>query len=137
MDGLKIFLLLLCMCSLRVNAQESKVQLIEQTGVNAVFYVTVPYAKLKDMEQDAQLAVFKAIMFDGLENFNDGKPLVERNTTYTADFLNTDKNKNAVFVKGIHHEGGERQKKINNRMIVVVNHKSLLSTLKRTGAYVE
>lgn len=133
---LKLIIASFCLVALSVQAQENKVQLVEQSESNAVFYVTVPYTKIKDMKEDAQLYVFKAIMYNGLENLNNGRPLIQRNTTYTADFLNTDKKKYAVFVKGIYHEGGEKDKKCNNHMIVVVNYNSLLNTLKRTGSIV-
>lgn len=133
---LKLIIASFCLVALSVQAQENKVQLVEQSESNAVFYVTVPYTKIKDMKEDAQLSVFKAIMYNGLENLNNGRPLIQRNTTYTADFLNTDKKKYSVFVKGIYHEGGEKDKKYNNHIIVVVNYNSLLNTLKRTGSIV-
>lgn len=112
-----------------VKAQTASVQYLEHDGITTVFAVQATAQKKSELEEAAKVAVMKAILFDGLENYNGGNPLVDTPTSRTADFLDQKKGKYRIFVRAVYREGDED----TNHFIVLVNNKRLVVSMKKSG----
>lgn len=112
-----------------VSAQTSDVQYLEHDGITTVFAVESWAPKNDEAIEQAKIAVMKAILFDGLENYNGGNPIIDTPTSRTSDFLDQKKGKYRIFVRGVYREGDEDA----GHFIVLVNNSRLVNSMKMSG----
>jgi hypothetical protein len=130
-----------------VSAQKPDVTYLESTGVNGntrIFAVSTPVktteivtvdgkAKLKP-EDLACREVLNAILFDGVENYNDGAPLVANPNDAFARSLVNPKTKTFVsYFKDVQLENSPSNKEVYH-YIVELNNFNLLRVLKMRGS---
>lgn len=111
------------------DAQTSGVQYLEHDGITTVFAVESWASKSEDAIEQAKIAVMKAILFDGLENYNGGNPIIDTPTSRTSDFLDQKKGKYRIFVRGVYREGDGDA----GHFIVLVNNSRLVNSMKMSG----
>lgn len=116
-------------------------RLVTMQGGTAVFESAGKGDKTKEMETNAQKAVFHQLFYAGVEGVNDGKPLVvNENKIYTNSFFN-ETNRYALYVvpksvspsgKVIKTENGKMQ---NFQMTIRLQQ--LINDMKRNKVYYE
>ena len=145
---MRILLSLIFICiGLASYAQDAKVTYLESTGNNGntrVFSVTTPIkvmevasvdgkAKLKPEEQACR-EVLNAILFDGVENYNDGMALVANpNDAFAKSLVNPKTKTFMTYFKEIQLENSPTNKQVYH-YIVELNHFNLLRLLKMRGS---
>lgn len=132
---------------LAASAGDYDIAYLESTGNNGstkIFAVTTPVkpfevesagdkAKLKP-EELACREVLKAILFEGVDNFNDGAPLVADPGDPFALSLVNPKNKTfTAYFKGVHLENSPSNK-VAFHYIVELNNYNLMRLLKMRGS---
>lgn len=133
----QILMLVFVMFFMSVSAQEvTGVNYIEKQGNGAsrVFTVTViPQKKIEDMVDEANRMVIKALLFDGVENYNAGRPLVDNpNNPFALSLVDQDKRVYKNYCKETHLEGSDHR--TNGHFVVVVNHFNLVRVLNMRKA---
>lgn len=135
--------------ALSVSAQFGNVAFIEQLGndgATCVFTVTTPpkpvYVPATEGKGSARLTpeefacreVLNAILFDGVENYNDGKPLVTNaNDAFARSLVNPKTKVFMTYFKKI--EVTDRiNEKIESHFTVDLNNYNLLRLLKMRGS---
>ena len=128
-------------------AQNADVTFLERTGNNGstqVFSVTTPVkamdvvtvdgkAKLKP-EELACREVLNAILFDGVENYNDGRPLVTNpNDSFAKSLVNPKTKTFMTYFKEVQLENSPDNKQAYH-YIVELNNFNLLRLLKMRGS---
>lgn len=128
-------------------AQNADVTFLERTGNNGstqVFSVTTPVkamevvtvdgkAKLKP-EELACREVLNAILFDGVENYNDGRPLVTNpNDSFAKSLVNPKSKTFMTYFKEVQLENSPDNKQAYH-YIVELNNFNLLRLLKMRGS---
>lgn len=138
--------ILLCIC-LCVSAQKPDVTYLERTGNNGsirVFSVTTPVEETKVETVDGKFKlqpkevacreVMKAILFDGVENFNQGMPLVTNANDSFANSLINPKTKTFMsYFKVVELENTGKNKQAYH-YILELNHYNLMRLLKMRGS---
>ena len=134
-----IFLCLMMAMSIGAFAQiVYDVEYLEKVGNGGtrVFCVTLPDNNEKDAKKlvsIANRAVIKAILFDGVENYNDGQPLVsDRMDTFANSIIDEDKKAYNTYCKLTEPESKDVKK--GAHFFVEVNHYNLLRLLKMRGS---
>lgn len=128
-------------------AQEPDVTYLESSGNNGntrVFAVTAPVkaidvetvdgkAKLKPEEQACR-EVLNAILFEGVENYNDGAPLVaDRNDSFARSLVNPKAKAFMTYFKVVELENSPSNKAAYH-YILALNQFNLLRLLKMRGS---
>lgn len=128
-------------------AQDPEVTFLESAGNNGstqVFSVTTPVkamevvtvdgkAKLKP-EELACREVLNAILFDGVENYNDGRPLVANpNDSFAKSLVNPKTKTFMTYFKVVELENSATNKQAFH-YIVELNNFNLLRLLKMRGS---
>ena len=128
------------------NAQDAKVTYLEKVGKGGtrVFAVQVPTkdeeietvdgkAKLKPAE-NACYQVLNAIIFDGVENYNEGNALVlDKNNAFAKSIVNPKKKAFMTYCKEVELENSIKNKQVYH-YIIEVNHFNLLRLLGMRGS---
>ena len=128
--------LLLSLSAVRAQDYIKDVCLVSTEGMNATFSSVGIAANKKDVEQNAIEALFHALLFDGVEEVNDGIKLVGTDKpSYTNAFFNTSK-RCMNYVVEIKESG--KTKKIGNSyqgtFDITVRLKALIKDVqKNTG----
>lgn len=132
---------------LTAAAQNPEVAYLECTGNNGgtrVFSVTTPVkereivtvdgkAKLKPEEQACR-EVLNAILFDGVENYNQGMPLVnDANNSFAKSLVNPKTKTFMSYCKEVELENSPTNKQVYH-YIIELNHFNLMRLLKMRGA---
>lgn len=132
---------------LAASAQKYEVTYLESAGNNGssrIFAVTTPVkamdvvtvdgkAKLKPEEQACR-EVLNAILFDGVENYNDGEPLVANaNDSFAKSLVNPKTKTFMSYCKEVQLENSPGNKQAFH-YIVELNHFNLLRLLKMRGS---
>lgn len=133
--------------SLVGSAQKADVTYLESIGNNGntrVFAVTTPIkvlevvtvdgkAKLKPEEQACR-DVLNAILFEGVENYNDGQPLVSNpNDSFAKSLVNPKAKTFMSYCKSVELENSPTNKEAYH-YIIELNHFNLLRLLKMRGS---
>lgn len=129
--------------SLAAFAQNYEVTYLESTGYNGstrIFAVTTPVeeqkigkVKLKPIEQACR-EVLNAILFVGVENYNQGKPLVANaNDSFAKSLVDPKSKAFMTYFKDVQFENSEKNKQVHH-YIVELNHFNLLRLLKMRGS---
>lgn len=128
-------------------AQAPDVTYLESLGNNGatkVFAVATPTKSLEIQsfddkgkltpEEQACRAVLYALLFDGVDNYNDGRPLVTNTNDAFAKSLVNPKNKTFMaYFKDIQLENSPKNDKVRH-FIVELNHFNLLRLLRMRGS---
>ncbi len=131
-------------------AQKPEVTYLERTGNNGsirVFSVTTPVedvkvetvdgkAKLQPKEQACR-EVLSAILFDGVENYNQGMPLVSNRGDSFANSLINPKTKTFMSYFKVVELENTPDNKYAYHYIVELNHYNLMRLLKMRGSRTE
>lgn len=131
--------LLLSLSAVRAQDYIKDVYLVSKEGMNATFTSVGIAANKKDVEQNAIEALFHTLLFDGVEEVNDGIKLVGTDKpSYTNAFFNTSK-RCMNYVVEIKENG--KSKKIGNSYLGTFNITIRLNALtkdvqKNTGGRV-
>lgn len=143
---MRILLSILFAC-LGIAAYAADVVYLESTGNNGgthVFAVTTPVremqvetvdgkAKLKPEEQACR-NLLNAILFEGVENYNDGMPLVANpNDAYARSLVNPKNRTFMTYCKEVLLENSPDNKQAFH-YIVLLNNYNLLRLLKMRGS---
>lgn len=141
---LSIFILFI---SWSISAQNGNVTYLESTGNNGstrVFSVTTPVndvevitadgkVKLKPEEQACR-DVMNAILFDGVENYNDGQPIVTNpNDSFAKSLVNPKTKTFMTYFKEVEIENSPKNKS-SFHYIVELNQFNLMRILKMRGS---
>lgn len=145
---MKLLLSLIVGCvGFAASAQKADVTYLESSGNEGntrVFAVTTPVkdmevvtvdgkAKLKPEEQACR-EVLNAILFDGVENYNDGMPLVANaNDTFARSIVNPKTKTFMSYCKNVQLENSPENKQAHH-YIVELNNFNLLRILKMRGS---
>lgn len=145
---MRILISILFACfALTLSAKNSNVTYLERRGNNGatrVFAVTTPIkdleiatldgkAKLKPEEQ-ACYQVLNAILFNGVENYNQGMPLVaDSNDAFAKSIVNPKTKAFMTYCKEVALENSPTNKQAYH-YIVEVNHFNLMRLLKMRGS---
>lgn len=143
---LLLSLIIVCICAV-ASAQKYDVTYLESTGNNGstmVFAVTTPVEKTEVVFADnkaklepTELAcreVLKAILFDGVENYNQGAPLVANaNDSFAKSLVNPKTKTFMSYFKDVQLENSPNNKEAYH-YIVELNHFNLLRLLKTRGS---
>lgn len=147
MDMRFLLCLFIACFGLSAYAQDSDVTYLESTGNNGstrVFAVTTPIrpvdvvstdgkAKLKPDEQACR-EVLNAILFEGVENFNEGAPLVANpNDAFAKSLVNPKTRTFMSYFKEVQLENSPSNKQAFH-YIVELNHFNLMRMLKMRGS---
>lgn len=146
MKGLFLSCIFVCV-GFVTNAQNAEVTYLESAGNNGssqIFAVTTPTknvevvttdgkAKLKPEEQACR-EVLNAILFDGVENYNEGMPLVANpNDSFARSLVNPKTKTFMTYFKEVQLENSPDNKQAFH-YIVEVNNFNLLRLLKMRGS---
>lgn len=141
---LSIFILFI---SWSISAQNGNVTYLESTGNNGstrVFSVTTPVndvevitvdgkVKLKPEEQACR-EVMNAILFDGVENYNDGLPIVTNpNDSFAKSLVNPKTKTFMTYFKEVEIENSPKNKSVYH-YILELNQFNLMRILKMRGS---
>lgn len=145
---IRLFLsLMIAFIGLTSYGQHSNVTYLESTGNNGnfrVFAVTTQIkaieittvdgkAKLKPEEQACR-EVLNAILFDGVENYNDGMPLVANpNDSFAKSLINPKAKTFMTYFKSVQLENSPSNKQAYH-YVVELNNFNLLRLLKMRGS---
>ncbi len=134
-----LFLLGLLIASVSAFAQTTDdVVYLEKIGNGGtrIFSVSVYMEKEKDLTKLSSAAnrkLLKAILFDGVENYNQGQPLVaDRGDSFANSIIDEDKKAFNTYCKVTELENSEV--KTGQHFIVELNHYNLLRLLKMRGS---
>lgn len=134
-----LFLLGLLIVSIGTFAQTSDdVVYLEKIGNGGtrVFSVTVNMEKEKDLNKLSSAAnrkLLKSILFDGVENYNQGQPLVaDPGDAFANSIIDADKKAFNTYCKVTELENSEV--KTGQHFIIELNHYNLLRLLKMRGS---
>lgn len=112
--------------STRVFAVSTPIKVVETVTVDGK-------AKLKPEEQACR-EVLNAILFDGVENYNDGMPLVANaNDSFAKSLVNPKTKTFMSYFKDVQLENSPTNKQVYH-YIVELNHFNLLRLLKMRGS---
>lgn len=96
--ALNIIFLTLFVCTLLSAEEFTRMVSLVKAGDIAVFETTGIGDKQKEVEANAQKAIFDQLFFVGVEGVNNGKPLVvNKNVAYTNSFFNS-QNRYAFYI---------------------------------------
>lgn len=136
-----IFLMAMLVISTCVFAQYADdVVYLEKIGNGGtrIFSVTLNRGKEKDKVKLASAAnrgVIKALLFDGVENYNDGSPLVpDPYDTFALSIIDENKKAFNTYCKATEMEYTDPKDRTYVHYIVEVNHYNLLRLLKMRGS---
>lgn len=128
---LSTFFLSICTLSLFAQTNVGDVCYIEKqgNGSSRVFSVCVaPQKRIENMEEDADRTVINAILFNGVENYNGGKPLVsDEANAFAVSLVDKSKQLYKGYCKGTYLESSSDH--CGGYFVVVVNHFNLLRVL--------
>lgn len=140
-----LFLILYMMATFSVSAQSEteRVSYIEKqnNGATRVFVVRVAASKkVEDMKAEAGRTLLLALLFDGVESYNGGRPLCDESMMresaklYVNQFRDPKSTKYISYCKeeNMHMEGVPT--KVDAHFIVRVNHFLLLRHLREKNA---
>lgn len=142
-----LLMFLIVFVNLTVAAQQSNVTYLESTGNNGssrIFAVTTPNKKVKvktvdgeeklKPEEHACREVLNAILFEGVENYNQGMPLVANpNDSFAKSLINPKTKTFMSYCKEVQLENSIDNKQVYH-YIVELNHFNLLRLLKMRGS---
>lgn len=141
-----LMLVLMAITAIASHAQDYQVTYLEKvgTGGTRVFAVQTSIkdeeietvdgkAKLKPAE-NACYQVLNAILFEGVENYNDGNALVfDRNNAFAKSIVNPKKKAFMTYCKAVELENSIKNKQVYH-YIIEVNHFNLLRLLEMRGS---
>lgn len=139
---------LFCISSVIAWAQNADVQILEQRGNNGsicVFSVSTPVKAIKmstvdgtaklEPEEQACREVMYSILFDGVENYNGGAPLVGNlNDPFAKSLINPKSKSFMTYFKEVQLENSTKDKQLAFHYIVELNNFNLLRLLKMRGS---
>lgn len=142
-----LLLYIIAFIGLVASAQVADVTYLESAGRNGgtrVFAITTPVKKVEvetfdgkaklTPEEQACLKLLNAVLFNGVENYNNGAPLVaDRNDAFARSLVNPKTKTFMSYCKGVQLENTPTNE-LAYHFIVELNNFNLLRLLKMRGS---
>ena len=128
---------LLFLCGHLLAQQTDKVALVENDGKMAIFSVSASAPDNSDVVPTAIRGLFEALINEGVEGFENGSPLMQKeNPKWKANFFKEKNPPYMTYVKGIQSEGEPRKNNVGayqTTVLIKINADFLIRQLKAYG----